>query len=881
MSGGRKHLDDLDDEIRDHLERETQDNIDRGMTSEAAYYAARRKFGNVVMAKEDARAVWIPVWIDQLQQDARYGARTLRRNAGVSAVIIATLAIGIGANAAIFSVIRAALLKPPPYSDADRLVLLGETTPGSPAFSGAISAPNYLDWTQQNTVFEQMAAETGGSITLSGGTTAAIYVDGRSVSPSYFDVFGLHAALGRTFTRDEDQQAKAQVVVLSHRLWASQFGSDPAVIGKPMRLDGQPYIVIGVMPAAVGVDLLDPELWKPLTLDGHTRDTRDLSRAVAKLKRGVTLEQARMQMDALGDRLAEAYPASNQGWGVRLQSWPRPVRQDFVRSLYLLCAAVGMVLLIGCVNAANLALARNTARAHDVAIRAALGAGRGRLMRQFLTEHLIIAIGGGPCGLILGYAVLGAMTGAIPSTGISKAVPSDTTIVMDAPVWLFSLALSVLSGLAFGLGPALGATRPALTGFTEERGGSGVSGGHSHRRLRQSLVVAEVALTFVLLTTAGQLIQSFFALQQRIGAGFDSTNVLTARLPMSPRRFNDPEALNTYFDQLADDIRTLPGVRDVAFAEGLPTQGTPFGRSFQIVDQTLVERAQRPICGFKTVSPSYFRAVGLQILKGRALTDRDRDGTPFVLVINETFARMYFPGVDPIGKRLLVEHGDEPTRRTSPVDDIAFEVVGVVADEGLSWNGVAEALVYGTLEQNPSDYLALVVRGTINPAGLQESIRKVVSAFDPDQALANIQSLDQLKTGYMASDRLRTVLLSVFAAIGIALAATGLYGVLSYAVVQRTREIGIRAALGASTRNVVALVVRQGMAMTGWGLAVGLCGTLVASRLLTTFLFGVGPSNPTTIAAVVSILAAVALMACYIPARRAASVDPSVALRSE
>jgi putative ABC transport system permease protein len=332
---------------------------------------------------------------------------------------------------------------------------------------------------------------------------------------------------------------------------------------------------------------------------------------------------------------------------------------------------------------------------------------------------------------------------------------------------------------------------------------------------------------------------------------------------------------------LADDIRSLPGVRDVAFAEGLPTQGTPFGRSFRIVDQTPVERARRPICGFKTVSPSYFRAVGLQILKGRALTDRDREWTPFVLVINQTFARTYFPGVDPIGKRLLVEHGDEPTRRTSSVDDLAFEVVGVVADEGLSWNGVAEALVYGTLEQNPSDYLALVVRGTINPAGLQESIRKAVSAFDPDQALANIQSLDQLKTDYMASDRLRSVLLSVFAAIGIALAATGLYGVLSYAVVQRTREIGIRAALGASTRNVVALVVRQGMVMTGWGLAVGLCGTLVANRLLTTFLFGVGPSNPTTIAAVVSILAAVALVACYIPARRAASVDPSVALRSE
>lgn len=837
------------------------------------------------MTTPDAHAIRRPAWIDDVLQDARHAGRILRRSAGFSAVVVATLALGIGANAAIFSVIRAVLLAPLPY-DAERLVRLGETAPHVPGRSVAIAGPNYLDWMQQNSVFESMAAATGGGVTLSGLGADPIHMEARVVSASFFDVFGLRPALGRTFALDEGQPGKRHVVVIGHRLWMSHFGSDPEVVGKRVRIDGELHTVIGVMPAHTTVEVFDHDLWRPgdlgrggaLTPDGHTsRETRDVRWAVAKLKPGVTVDQARTEMHAIGDRLARTYPESNEGWGVSVEPWPRPVGQAFEQSLYLLLAAVAMVLLIGCANVANLSLARGAGRAREVATRAALGAGRGRLIRQLLTEHVVIAIAGGTCGLVVGYVVLRVLTATLPSTGVFKAVPSNMTIAMDASVWLIAFALSVFSGIVSGLGPAIGATRETLTGSIKECVASGATTGPWQRRFRSSPIVAEVALAFVLLASAGLLMRSFLALQHQIGIGFDSTNVLTARLPIPPARFADGDALNAYLNRIEESVQSIPGIRDVAFAEGLPTQGTPFGRAFQVADQPMLQRALRPGCGFKTVSASYFRAVGLRMLEGRALTDRDRKGTPLVLVINKTFARTYFPHTAPIGKRLLME----PFNPTNPVTDDVWEVVGVVDDEGLSWNGLPEAMVYATREQNPSDYLALVVRGAVDPARLQEPTRRAVSAVDRDQALIEIKPLDQLKTDFMASDRLRSMFLGTFAAVAMALAALGLYGVLAYAVAQRRREIGIRAALGASAASLVAMIVRQGMAMTACGLVLGLGGALVATRLLATLDASLGQSNRTMIAAVAVLLTAVALVACYIPARRAARVDPSVAFRTE
>jgi predicted permease len=812
--------------------------------------------------------------------DLRYAFRLLRKTPATTIIAVLTIAIGVGANAAIFSVIRAVLLKPLPYADAERLVRLAEKWPNLTGPRPA-SKLNYRDWAAQNTVFEGIAAVSWGSVTVNEGAQP-VHVNGSLVSASYFDLFGLRAAVGRTFEASEDQPGHEHVVVLSHRLWASQFGMDTAVVGRPVRLDGEVYTIIGVMPARTSLDFLDPQLWRPLTFDVlPPRSAHELQWSIAKLKPGVTLEQARSQMDAIGDRLAREYPESNKNYGVVVEPFPRPVGIDVEASLYLLFAAVGAVLLIACVNLANLALARGAARAPEVAIRAALGAGRGRLVRQFLTEHLVIAVGGGLCGVAVSYAVLAVMKSAIPTTGLRAAFPPDTVIAMDAPVWLFALGLSVLSGIACGLAPALGATRLSLTEAIKGDGGLGVSAGRGQHRVRQMLVVTEIALAFVLLMSAALLIQSFFALTHRIDAGFDSTNVLTAGLPNPPTRFKSGAALNAYLDAMASRIQSLPGIRDVAFADALPTQGTPYGKLFQIAGQPAVPYGNRPLCGFKVVSPSYFRAVGLRLIEGRVLSERDRDGAPLVVVINRTMARTYFGGTDPVGQQVLIRRFPVYGMEITP--DLAWTIVGVAADEGVSpvEDRTAQPAVYATREQHPRTNLSLVVRSTLDPIRVQASIRQSVSAFDHDQALADLQTLDQLKTDDVAPDRLRSGLLSAFAAVAVVLAAMGLYGVIAYTVAQRTREIGIRAALGASTASLLALVMRQGMAMIGVGLGTGLGTALIVTRLLRTFLFGIGPSDPMTIAAVASVLTGVALVACCVPARRATRIDPLIALKSE
>ncbi len=835
------------------------------MSEEEARRQAVLKFGAVEALKEDYRDQRSLVFIEDYLRDTRHSLRGLRRSPGFTLVAVLTLAIGIGANIAIFSTIRTVLLRPPQYLDPERLILLTETRPETPGYSGAISAPNYLDWTQQNTVFEEMAAVTGGSVTLSGITPDPVYVRGRTVSASYFDVFGMRAALGRTFAPDEGQPTRNRVVVLSHRLWRSTFGSDPNVIGKAVRLDGEAYIVIGVMPPGSAVDLLDPELWIPrdlgreggaLTAEGATvRNRRDLNTAVARLKPGITLEQAQLQMDEIASRLAQAYPESNQGWGISVQPWPRAVAPGFKTSLYLLFGAVGVVLAIGCVNLTNLTLVRAAARSREQAVRLALGARRGHLVRQSLIESLIIAIAGGAGGLLLASTTLAAISVVLPSTGVFKVVPSETAISMDGGVWIFVLLISLLSAIAFAVGHAVGLSA-------------------SHRRLRRSLVIAEVALAFVLATTASLLIEGVFSLQQRLASGVDATNVLTAAVPIG--RLKDSTQLNAYVERIGRQIGSLPGVIDVAFAEGVPPEGSPFLRSFQVADRPEVDRARRPLCGFNTVTATYFRAIGLHVLIGRALTEQDRRESSPVAVVNETFARMYFPGIHPIGRRLLMDS------RSISGGDIAWEVVGVVEDEGLSpWTRAPQPLIYVTREQNASDHVMLVVRATSDTASLQQAIRKAVSAIDPNQAVADIGSLDEQMTEYVAPDRLRSGLLTAFAGIAVLLAAVGLYGVVAYLVLQRKREIAIRSALGATTAHVVMLVIRDGMVMTAWGLGLGATGSFVAGHLLSAAVFGIDSFDVPIIVAVTAILSIVALVASYIPARRAARVDPLMALRYE
>ena len=808
-----------------------------------------------------------------LVSDLRYTFRTLGKSAGFTIVALLTLAIGIGANTAIFSFVNSILLKPLPYPDADRIMRVLEKPPGG-GWNG-ISTLTFLDWQSQNTVFDAMAAQSGGDVTLT-GRGEPVQIRTSRVSAHHFDIFGIKAALGRTFAEGEDQRGKEHVAVLSHVLWVSQFGADPAMVGRKILLDGEPYTVVGVLPGGSAFDRAFNQLWLPLAFqpENMTRNFHWFG-AFGKLKSGVTIEQARTQMDAIGARISQAYPDSNKGWGVAIDRYADIiVDTDLRRSLYVLLAAVGMLLLIGCTNLANLTLARGTAREREVAVRSALGAERGRLIRQFLTENVVLALAGGVLGLGVGYATMAALKAAVPPNSLAREVD----VTMDSRVLLFALALSGLTGILFGLAPALGVTNINLVVSLKE-GARGTIGG-MRKRLRAALVVAEVALAIILLAGAGLLIRSFFRMQQA-DMGFDSTNVLTAQLPLSDKRFPDPVRLNLHVRQILANLQALPGVRDVAFASALPLQGWGYGMPFQIASQPIVDPANRPACFFKMVSPSYFLSLGIRLRKGRGLNDRDVAGSPTVTVINETMARKYFPKQEPVGQRILIQQIVPGKTQLGP--EVAWEVVGVVADEQVTSldNKRENPGIYVTTEQSPVYFGGIVVRGAIDPTRLERGMQQAVHSVDKDQPLTDVKMLEQIKTESMVADQLRSMLLGVFAAIALLLSSIGIYGVISYSVAQRTGEIGIRAALGASRRDLVVLILSNGFWMTGAGLVLGFAGALGLTRMLATLLFGIGAYDPVTMAAVAVILGCVGLLASYLPARRAASVDPAVTLRNE
>ena len=807
----------------------------------------------------------------ELMQDLRFGVRTLRRSPGFAIVAILTLAIGIGANTAIFSFVNGVLLKPLPYGEPERIVRVLEKPPGGGR--NGISTLNFLDWQKDNTVFEYMAAQTGGSVTLT-GVTEPVQLRGVRVSSHYFDIFGVKAALGRTFAPDEDQMGKDGVAVISHALWLSQFGADPGVIGRTVTLNGLPHTIVGVLPAGGAFDRAFAQVWRPLAFEpgNMTRNFHWMS-SFAKLKQGVTVKQAITQMDAVGARIEKEYPDSNKGWGVSVEPFADTVVGEQLRqSLYVLLSAVGMVLLIGCANLANLTLARGTAREREVAIRAAIGAGRWRLVRQFLTENVLLSISGGVLGLGLGLALRKGLELAMPRFSL----PREADLSIDGRVLAFTLALAVLTGIVFGLAPALQATRPNLSGHMKE-GDRGASGRH---RVRSALVVTEVALAFVLLTGAGLLIRSFFRMQQ-VDTGFDSTNVLTAELPIAEKQYPDPAQLNAYLRQVTARVGSLPGVRDVALTSALPLRGWGYGMPFQRADKPMVDRANRRGCFFKMVSPSYFRALGMTLRKGRPLSEHDTKGGPPVAVINETMARLYFKDEEPTGKRILVQ--DIIPGKTQLGPEVAWEIVGLVADEKVTSidSKNDNPGMYVSNEQSPVYFQALVVRTAMNPSALQQALSRAVHEINKDQTLNEVKTLEEVKAESMATNRLRSMLLTVFATIAVLLAAIGIYGVISYSVEQRTHEIGIRAALGASRSDLLGLVLRGGMVLAAAGLALGFGGALGLTRLLSNLLFGVGERDPLTMVAVAAILGLTALLACFIPARRATKVDPLVALRYE
>jgi putative ABC transport system permease protein len=804
----------------------------------------------------------------------RYAIRTLRRSPGFTIIALLTLALGIGANTAIFSFVNGVLLKPLPYRDPHGIVLVWEKPPGGGR--NGISTLNFLDWKNQNAVFEHMAAVNfGGAVTLTGSGRPE-ELQGARVSASYFDIFGVQAVLGRTFAADEDQSGKSQVVILSHRLWENRFGADRAIVGRTLTLNGKPCTVIGVLPAHGPFDRSYAQLWTPLAFEPRDM-TRDYHWMIsfARLKPGVTLEKAQAAMDAIGARIAEAFPESNKGWGVTVERFEdQIVGPQLRRSLLVLLAAVGAILLIGCANLANLTLARGAAREREIAVRASLGAGSWRLIRQLLTENLLVAGAGGALGLALGYAMIRGLIRLAPP----YSLPSEADVSIDLHILLFTLGVSLLTALLFGLMPAIHASRVDPASSMKE-GGRSATSGTSRARLRSALIVAEVALAFVLLAGAGLLVGSFFRMLQ-VDTGFTSTNVMTARLPIARDRFVHPGQLLQYIRSLDERLRSAPGVRDVAFSNVLPMQGWGDGMPFLIAGRAFVDRANRRACFYKRVTSSYFRTLDIHLIRGRGFTDRDTPGGAPVTVINQEMAKRYFKGEDPIGKRILIQEILYGQPGLGP--EIPWEVVGIVGDEQTgSLVDTKSAGVYVTFDQSPTNDVNMVLRGSLDPRTLTSAINAAVHAVDKDQAIADLQTLEEIKAGTVSSDRMQTMLLAIFAALALLLAAIGIYGVIGYSVTQRTHELGIRAALGASRGSLLAMVIRRGMGLTAVGLAIGVAGALALTRLLGSLLFGISPRDPVTLIVVAAVLSGVALLACYIPARRAAGVDPMVALRYE
>jgi putative ABC transport system permease protein len=808
---------------------------------------------------------------NEIAQDVRYGFRTLARSYGFTTVAVLTLALGIGANSAIFSFVDGVLLKPLPYPDPERILQVWEKPPGGG--NNVVSTANFLDWQRQSDVFETMVATSGGSMTLSGQGDPLMLRVGR-VSAGYFDVFAIKPAIGRTFAPDEDQPGKDSVVVLSHRIWMTQFRADVGLVGRTITLDGRPFTVIGVMPEGSAFDRGFNKMWRPLAFapNERARNFHWLG-VIARLKPGVTMDKARAQMDAIGARIASEYPDSNKSWGVSLVRFVDVVvGQQLRSSLLVLLAAVGMLLLIACANLANLTLARGTAREREVAVRAALGAGRSRLIRQFLTESVLLATIGGVVGVAVGYGMMTFLKFILPPFTLPAVVRVD----MDLRVLAFALALSVATGLVFGLAPALSATKPDLAGAMKE-GGRGASGDGARRRLRSALVVTEVALAFILLAGGGLLVRSFFQMM-RVELGFDPTNVLTMRLPVANDRFPSTTQLTAYVHDVVNRVRHVPGVSGAAAADTLPLEGYSNGMPLLIAGRAVVDRANRQGAGFKMVHADYFRVLGIRIVKGRGFADRDVKGAPPVMVVNQTFGRRFLPNEDPIGQHVLVQEIVTGSPQLGP--EIPWEIVGVIADERTSsLEGTNRAGMYVLMDQSPTTSLNLVVRGRVEAETLGRAVTQAVHDIDPKQAVTDIRTLEQIKSESSASTRLRTTLLAVFASLALLLSAIGIYGVISYTVAQRTHEIGVRAALGASGANLLRLVMSNGLVLTGIGLAVGVAGAVALTRLLGTLLFGVGARDPMTLTVSAIVLAIVAMLACYVPARRAAKLDPLAALR--
>jgi putative ABC transport system permease protein len=862
----------MEDEFRSHLEMRAAELRDLGVPEEAADRQARIEFGGYQKYKEECREALGTRLLQELVADLRYGLRQLRRNPGFTIVAVLTLALGIGSNTAIFTVVNAVLLEPLPYAKPNQLVYIWETWPNEPPVR-AVPTPDFANWQAHNRVFQALAAYGGDrSVDLTSNGEPEP-VEGINVSSNFFSMLGIRPFLGRSFLCREEQPGGNRVVVLGHAIWQQRFGSDRAVLGRSVTLDGREYTIVGVLPAGFRFpdNKFDPQLFFPdvnaAAANWHSSRYLALQPVIGRLKPDVTEVQAHAQLATLIQRTAAQEPVQftrmRAGMEVRMIPLHERMSEDSRPLILVLFGAVGLVLLIACVNVACLELVRATRRRKEIVVRAALGAGRWRVLRQLVTEGVLLSVSGGMAALAVGFGGVRLLRVLRP-----QVIPHLESIGMDGRVFAFTLALAIVTGILFGFVPALSTWKGNLFEALKQGSPTG-SAGHSRRPARGLLVASEIALACVLLGGAGLLTRTFIHLIST-DPGFRTDHLLTLRIALPSSRYPEGQQRSAFFDHLLSRVRALPGVQSAAVGDGIPTARSGYLLGTAVEGRPLPPPGSRPDVLFNWVSPGYFHTLGVPLIAGRIFDDRDRQDAPSVVIVNQAFARQFLPGQNPIGKRVYT--------------GAWHEIVGVIGD--VRQNGPLHPErpeVYGPLTQNSKGEakMALVLHTLGDPRALIPEIREAVEKIDKSLPVFDVATMNERFSNSISAERFNMLLVLILALLALVLVSVGIYGVTSYAVVQRTREIGVRMALGAGKVDVLKMVVGQGLKLALIGVAVGIAGALALTRFLANLLYGVKPADPLTFIAVSLILILVALVACYIPARRAAKVDPMAALRYE
>jgi putative ABC transport system permease protein len=867
-------INDIDREMRLHLEMQVDANIKAGMSPAEAREKAMRSFGNLNRAVDAAYDVKGGGIFETLAQDIRYGARMLAKHKAFTSVAVITLALGIGANTAIFSVVNELLLRPLPYRDADRIVTVWEVSPGG-RHQNSTSRANFRAWRQQTTSFNYMSVFSDQRLNLTGtGDPEELSV--QFTSPDFFKILGVDPILGRTFLPEDDKGGQSPVAVLSYGLWQRRFGGQANLVGQPITLNDTKFTVIGVMPPSFQFHFKQhsgtgrpAELWTilPMPVGPGANERGRFLGTVARLKDGVSVDQAGAELRTIHARLSDTEPQFNKNFSAEVL----PLREQFFgnvrRPLWLMLGAVGFVLLIACANVANLLLSLATSREKEIALRAALGARRTRIIRQLLTESLLLALLGSVLGL--GFAWLGikALVAISP-----RDLVSLQTVGLNLTALAWTLGVSILTGIIFGLAPALHISRLNLNDSLKDGGKSESSQASGSRRLRNALVVSEIALAVVLLASAGLLIRSFLRLQH-VDRGFNTDNILTMVVRLPDRYREDPQVIN-FFSQTLERVRQLPTVRSAGMVNFLPLYGG-MGSStgFKILGQPEPPPGQGPSCDVRVVDGGYFGTMGIPLLRGRNFSDAEQREPKRVILINEALARQYFPNQDPLGQRLDVVMFDDPT---------PTEIIGIVGNVRYdTLIDEAPPAVYFSHSDLTYSFMTLVVRTDGDPTAIAPAIQREIRALDPNQPVSDVRTMNQVMSEWVARSRFNTLLLGLFAGLATLLAAVGIFGVMNYSVALRTRELGLRLAVGAQPRQVLLLVLRQGLLLTAVGVLLGLAAAIALTRLLSGLLFGVAAVDVTTFSSISLFLVIVSLLACYLPARRAMRIDPLSALRYE